>query len=201
MRNIVSLLLLLLLLGICSCKNGKEQNSNGDSDINGKPLHRSNFLDSVAAQEDLPYAQLKKHLPNIADFPSDLYYSGESVFFAQSKYPLVILKSDDRKVCTQKYLIVYDPKTMKSTASVMIATDCDEDDSSDFNNLTYKIFNSKQFFTREVDYIRNEGEKTRITVTDRFYQINDHGGIDTLKTKPAGAVVPVYVPDDNIDDN
>lgn len=89
---------------------------------------------------------------------------------------------------------------MKNTAALLVETDCDEDYSTDFSRLYYKVFNKNLFYIREVMHIRNKGEKTKVTFTDKFYKINNLGKIDSLNKKPANLTVPFFDPEGEIND-
>ena len=135
-----------------------------------------------------------------SDFPDSWYFTGDTIYYPNADYRLVILGANDHSVSSHKYLLVYKRDEIKNTAMLLVETVDDEDYSSNFSQLSFKIFNNYQFYTRDIEYIRDKGKKTKVTVTDQFYQINKNGGIDSLKAKPAGVVVPVYKEDSDIDD-
>ena len=161
----------------------------------------STFFDSVFNQVDLSFTQVRhRTLINGTYFTSRSTFTGDIIYYRNSNYPIVILKYNDGLVCTKKILLVYDKKLMKNTAALLVETDCDEDYSTDFSRLYYKVFNKNLFYIREVMHIRNKGEKTKVTFTDKFYKINNLGKIDSLNKKPANLTVPFFDPEGEIND-
>ena len=181
---------LIVILGD-SCHNNLKANSK----------HKKTFFDSVAAQLDLSFKQVRRHTDiDSGYFTAKSKFTGDTIYYALSKFPLAIIRNEDGLVCSYKFLLVYNRHTRENTACYLVETDCDEDYGTDFSRLSFKIFNETQFFTREVTYTREQGKKTRVTVDDRFFQIDDKGKIERLKSAPAGVNVPVYVQPENIDD-
>jgi hypothetical protein len=185
---------ILTCLLACGCINNpeKQQEGTADSIVSQKKNGKLTFLDSVSAQMDIPFAQLKRHIANTADFYSKWYYKGDTVYYPAGDYSLAIILADDHLVAAHRYLLVCKRNSLKKGASLLVATDDDEDYGTDYSRMEYKIFNPWQFYTREIEHLRKAGEKTKVRVTDRFYAINKKGSIDPLSKKPAGVVVPVF---------
>ena len=194
--------IIMICLAACGYKNKNEKQSAkiADSSVLYKKTCKLTFLDSVSAQMDIPFAQLKRHLANTDDFFSKWYYKGDTVYYPDADYSLAIINGNDHSVAAHKYLLVSKRNSSKKAASMLVATDDDEDFGTDYSRMEYKIFNLRQFFTREIEHLRKEGEKTKVRVTDRFYAINKDGGIDSLAKKPTGVVVPVFDIDGEITD-
>jgi hypothetical protein len=199
-NNNLSLALILISLLAYGCKNKHEKQlaTASDSMASRKKTGKLTFLDSISEQMDIPFAQLKQHLAGTNDFYSKWYYKGDTVYYPEADYSLAIVNADDHLVSAHKYLLVCKPNSSKKSASLLVATDDDEDFSTYYSRMEYKIFNPRQFYTREIEHLRKEGEKTKVKVTDRFYAINKNGGIDSLAKKPAGVVVPAFDPDGEI---
>jgi hypothetical protein len=122
--------------------------------------HKRTFFDSVAEQMDLSFNQVRRHAKiENGYFTPKSTFSGDTIFYPHSGFPLVIIRNNDGLVCSYKLLLVYNRGAKENTACKLVETDCDEDYSSDYSQLSFKVFNSKQFFTREVDYIRDPGKK------------------------------------------
>jgi hypothetical protein len=195
--NLKPVIVIFIITTCFSCNNGQKKQGNNLIEKSGRD---STFFDSVAAQSELSYAQIKRHVTANRDFSDKLYFTGDTIYYPNADYRLVILGTSDHSVSSHKYLLVYKRDTAKNSSMLLIGTADDEDYSTDYSQLSFKIFNETQFFTREIVYIRDKGKKTKVTVTDKFYQVNKNGGIDLLNEKPAGIVVPVYEPDPDIDD-
>ncbi|MBS1521727.1 MAG: hypothetical protein JST50_12070 [Bacteroidetes bacterium] len=201
--NIKSIITIIGISAISySCTDSyKKDQSKTDSAATSLQPHYSTFLDSIFNQANLSFAQIKHHtLIDNVYFTTKSTFTGDTIYYRNSNYPIVILKYNDGLVCSKKILLVYDKKTMKNTAELLVETDCDEDYSTDFSRLSYKIFNNNQFYTREVRHIRNNGKKTKIAFNDRFYHINNSGKIESLNKKPVNLIVPVFDPKGEIND-
>ena len=186
-----------------SCTNSAKKNQQNIADSTASSLrtHNSTFFDSVYNQADLSFTQVKHHtLIDNTYFTSKSTFTGDTIYYRNSDYPMIILKYDDHLVCSKKILLVYNKRTLKNTDWLLVATGCDEDYSTDFSRLSYMVFNNKQFYTREVKHLRNEGKKTKVTFADKFYQINSLGKIDSLSKKPIGITLPTFDPSGEINE-
>jgi len=199
-NNKLSCAIFLICLLAYGCKNKKK--TPPVTTVSTAALHKKSdkltFLDSVSAQMDIPFAQLKQHLADTNDFPSKWFYKGDTVYYPGADYSLAIVNADDHLVSAHKYLLVCKHNTSENASSLLVATNDDEDFGVDYSRMEYKIFNPQQFYTREIEHLRTEGKKTTVKVTDRFYNINKNGGIDSLTKKPANIVVPVFNADGEI---
>jgi len=166
-------LLIMILLTYYSCTNkGKS-----------KVTANSGFLDSVASQSDLSFAQVKKHTSiDTIYYQKNSTFAGDTVYYRDSAHPLVVLLHDDHLVCLKKLLLVFGDGE-KCTDNLLIETDCDIDYSTDSSELSYKILSDTSFITTETLTERNEGQKDKITVTEQFYKISDKGKIIALNKK------------------
>jgi len=179
------------MIGLCcSCNytgNNKRQ----------PPTPSSKFLDSVLAKADISLSFIKNHTLIREYFTEKSKFTGDTVYFRDSDHPVVIMEYSDGMVCSKKFLLVYQRNTLKNTACKLVETDCDEDDASNYNRISFGIFNHTYFYTRDVWYIRDEGAKTKVTVDDQFYHFGKNGKIVLLSHKPPGITVPIFVPDDD----
>jgi hypothetical protein len=168
-----------------------------------KRHHRSKktFFDSIAAQMPLSFGQVHQHAKiDSAYFTAKSEFTGDTIYYPTADFVLAIIRNDDHSVCSYKFLAVYNTRTKENTACQLVETGCDEDYSTDFTQLSFKIFNKKQFFTRLITYVRNPDKKTKVEVKDSFFQIDANGQVHSLDSAPKGVKVPVYVQPDNIDD-
>lgn len=183
----------LVSILICSC-NGADKNKHK------RVAHKLTFFDSVTARADLSPAQVKLHLADTNYFPKESNFEGDTVFHPGTNYHLVLLNWNSNKTSSKKYLLVFKPNALKCTSILLVGTIDLKDQSSDFSQSSMQMFNDYQFFTRNVKYLRDEGQNTTLTVIDKFYQLNRKGGIDQLKEKPDGVDVPAYDPGPDIKD-
>ncbi|HZX57090.1 MAG TPA: hypothetical protein VFE54_00125 [Mucilaginibacter sp.] len=145
---------------------------------------QKSFLDSVADQDSLGTAQIKRYTPlaNIYPFNGKLAFKGDTVWYRNRQYPLVIIDVSDEAVCSWKHLMVFNQQR-KCTASLTIESDCDEDYSSDFTRMAFNISGPASFSTTETFINRGEGQRDKVTVTQQFYRINNDGKIIALNKK------------------
>ncbi|MDR3694865.1 hypothetical protein [Mucilaginibacter sp.] len=153
------------------------------------------------AKEDIPALQLQRHLTDTGYFTHYSHFSGDTIYYPDSNYPIVILSMGFEGVCLEKYLLVYKKNSPKNTDCMRVETDCDIDYGTNYNKLDYKVFNQTQFFTRDVSYEVDSASKVKITRNEHFYQINKKGKIDSLKKKPNGLILPKFIPMDVTDSN
>ena len=190
-RGFLTIVVFFIILSGPSCHSNHK----------GDPKRKTTFFDSVASKMSLDFSQMQRHAQiNSSYFTAKSKFTGDTIYYPHSAFPLIIVHNDDGQVCSYNFLLVYNGHTKVNTACHLVETDCDEDYSSDFHQLSFKIFNKAQFFTREVAYIRQSGKKTRVIVNDRFFQIDEKGKIDRLKSAPVGVNVPIFVQPDDIDD-
>jgi hypothetical protein len=181
--------------------SGNDTAKNNHDNLLHKAIHKATFFDSIMSKMDIPLSQLKRHLLDPDYFSHYTRFAGDTVYYPNSDYPIIILSMDYHAVCLEKYLLVYKKNSLKNIACLLVETDCDIDYGTDYEKLDYKVFNENQFYTRDVCYEVDTHSKFKITKTDQFYQINTYGKIDSLKKKPAGVVLPKFIPINVSDDD
>jgi hypothetical protein len=187
---------------VCSCRS-PDKNPPANTRQNSaatKTIQKPTFIDSIMSKTDISRAQLKRHLLDTGYFSNYTHFAGDTVYYPNSDYRIVILSMGYRGVCLEKYLLVYRKNSLKNTACMRVETDCDIDYGIYYSKLDYKIFNNTQFYTRDAWYEVYQVPKLKITVTDQFYKINADGKIDSLKQKPPGLILPKFIPMDVTDD-
>ena len=198
--KLLSTILMVCLLACSFNKSEKRsQTSRQAGDTTRKELRKTTFFDSIMAKDDIPVLQLQRHLADTGYFKHYSHFSGDTVYYPDSTYPIVILSMDFDGVCLEKYLLVYKKNSPKNTACMRVETDCDIDYGTNYSKLDYKVFNRTQFFTRDAWYQVDSAPKVKITRHDNFYQINKKGKIDSLKKKPDGLILPKFIPMDVTD--
>jgi len=186
---------LCLLCILVSCNRQSNKKKTGVPFIPQKVT----FFDSIMNKEEIPLTQLHSHLLDTGYFSGRSQFRGDTVYYPNSAYPIVVLSMGFHGVCLEKYLLVYKKNSQKNTACMEVETDCDIDYGTNYDKLDYKLFNQHQFYTREAWYEVDSAKKVKITTTDRFYQINAAGKIDSLKKKPEGLALPKFIPMDVTD--
>ena len=181
--------------------SGNDAAKNRHDNLFHATIHKSTFFDSIMSKMDIPLTQLKHHLSNPDYFSHYTHLAGDTVYYPNSDYPMVILSMDYQGVCLEKYLLVFKKNTLKNTDYLRVETDCDIDYGSDYNKLDYKVFSETLFYTRDAWYKVNSTSKVKITKTDIFFRVNADGKIDSLKIKPIGLIVPKFTPMDVTDDD
>jgi hypothetical protein len=190
----------LALLSACSANSTKVKNDSATTNIKAAD-HKLTFLDSVLRQDTFTTKQIKKHLSDSSFISRNSHFSGDTVYYAGAAYSIVILRDDDHAVCSRKYLLVYKTGVSKNISGMQVVSDCDEDSGTNYFRMEFKTVNSTQFYTREVAHLREPGQKTKVTVTDTFYEIDGSGQILSLSKKPAGIVLPVFDKDNELDED
>jgi hypothetical protein len=197
--KLIGALYLLCLLASCNSSTNKKKTGISDSDTMHRVSHSATFFDSVMDKEEIPLPQLQRHLLDTGYFSGRSQFRGDTVYYPDSAYPIVVLSMDFHGVCLEKYLLVYKKNSQKNAACIEVETDCDIDYGTNYDKLDYKVFYKNQFYTREAWYEVDGAKKVKITTTDQFYQVNAAGKIDSLKKKPGGLVLPKFIPMDVTD--
>lgn len=192
-RKLIGALYLLCILVSCNSSTNKKK-----TDVAGIS-HSATFFDSVMNKEEISLLQLQSHLLDTGYFTGRSQFRGDTVYYRDSAFRIVIVTMDFHGVCMEKYLLIYKGNSQKNTACMEVETDCDIDYGTNYDKLDYKVFNKTLFYTREAWYEVDSAKKVKITTTDRFYQINAAGKIDSLKKKPKGLVLPKFIPMDVTD--
>ena len=194
------LILIFYVVYIFGC-SGNNAAKNSPGNLVHKTISKSTFFDSIMSKMDIPLSQLKRHLSDPNYFSHYTRFAGDTVYYPNSDYTIIILSMDYQAVCLEKYLLVYKKHHLKNSGCIRVETDCDIDYGTDYSKLDYKVFNKNQFYTRDASYEVGPASKVNITKTDQFYQINTNGKIDSLKEKPDGLVLPKFIPINVIDDD
>ena len=138
----------------------------------------SPFLDSVARQDELTIDQIKTHtgIDSVyyTDYHAESVFTGDSVFKLQNGLTVAIIKYDDRRNCIYRFLLVFDA-TANNTSNMVVVRDCDQDESSDYTTLDYKITGNAGFETTETFIPANNAPGKKKTV--QRYTIDDAGKI------------------------
>jgi hypothetical protein len=185
---------ILLLLFCISCSNSSQVNNNIDTakigvnassrlSKNEKIInYKKSFFDSVLSKSYLSLTQITRHVNIDTDYiTSESKFKGDTVFYSKSNYPIVIVDVYG-PTCGYKFILIFERDGIRNISYKLGESDCDEDESSNYSSLTYKLINDRNFYTQEKDYERKAGHKTKVTLTNVYYRINKDGKIDSLRS-------------------
>lgn len=175
----------LLLLVITGCKSPKpKQNDapvNRDAGEARVSRIRHNFMDSVDARDKLSLQQIAANTILDSTYRKvESSFAGDTLYRARNKYPVAIIRYNDGKVCSNKFLLVFKANGVNADYTE-IETDCDEDNSTNYSRLSFKVLTDTSFYTRELFYKKLPGDSMRTTVTTRHYIINSEGMLEAVK--------------------
>ncbi|GGH57617.1 hypothetical protein HNQ91_000253 [Filimonas zeae] len=169
--------------GCTRVKKRKEWPVNRDAGIASVTLIRHNFMDSVAAGDELTPEQIKRS--TIIDSmyrKEDVAFRGDTVYKAFGDCSIALLDYNDKKNCTYKFLLVY-KGPRRNTDYTIVQTDCDEDLSADFSRTGFQLLSDSSFSTREDFYKKLPEDSVQVTATIRTFVINKEGLIEPVKTE------------------
>src|SRR5579863_122866 len=129
----MKLILIVTVIGSLTCLLRQEAVA--------QTANSSPFLDSIAEQEELSVEQIKSHtLIDSVYFTgrfSRAGFTGDTVFHFSNGFIGAIIEYDDRLVCAYKFLLIFRPSDYRNTASGIVNSDCDKDESSAYNDRRY----------------------------------------------------------------
>jgi hypothetical protein len=181
MRNLAAILFFIAIVCCLGCKH------------QAKPNSAKTFFDSVSAKMELSTQQIlsrtlmDKGLTKVQDsFNPDRKptFSGDTIYYADSKQPIVIIDYSDNLVSTQKYLLVYHGQ--KNVACKQVNLSIDVDYSTDDTQYDYTMVGNNSFYITTTDTQRKGREheaKDKQTITQQYFKISDDGKIDSLPRK------------------
>ncbi len=144
----------------------------------------SSFLDSIAEQDDLSVEQIKSHTLIDSVYYTGMFsragFTGDTVFHFSNGFIGAIIAYDDRRVSNSKFLLVFRPSDYHNTASGIVYTDADKDESSAYNDRRYKLLLSESMFeTIETYYPRGSDKPNKIYRTK--WKVTDKGAVVQVK--------------------
>lgn len=143
----------------------------------------ASFLDSIAKNYELSIAQIKTHTGIDSNWyvgrHSDAGFTGDTIFHINRKMAVGIIEYNDRLVCIYKFLLVFIPPDWKNTATKIVYTDCDRDESANYTTSRFKLLNDSTFETIET-YFSANSEKPK-SVEIHKWKINDSGKIYSIR--------------------
>lgn len=144
----------------------------------------SPFLDSVTGKKELAIGEIKTHtgIDSIyyTGFRTEAVFTGDTVLKLQNGLTAAIIKYDDRRNCIFRFLLIFDA-IHHNTDNMIVTTDCDQDESSDYTALDYKFSGNVGFETTETFIPANNAPGTKKIV--RQYAIDDAGKIKPVKAR------------------
>ena len=193
MRQALIVLPLFLLFGCNQQTDNSPPQAGLDSVVKNLPIPEEkelSFLDSVMARLDLSYDQMRAHTTldsfmykKRSEYGGVPLFRGDTVYFADKEFPIVIIDYSDGLVCSQKYLLAFRLKGMKSLDYKEVEINCDQDQSAEFFGETkFEIVNDSSFNVMDFYYPNPEvSDSTFMTVTTQRCVVKD-GKIEVRKT-------------------
>ncbi|HEY5462021.1 MAG TPA: hypothetical protein VIJ95_02080 [Hanamia sp.] len=174
MKNILVIAIMVLLS--CQTKNKSQkineaigskyndslianQRSDSAKTINTNSL---SFLDSIDRKYVLSIEQIKNHtlIDSIyyTGVLSNAGFSGDTIFNFNNDFKGALIEYDDKQSCIYKFLLIFN-KEEKNLSNMIVYTDCDQDESVDYQTLRYKLLNDSVFETIETYFPANSKAK------------------------------------------
>lgn len=169
--------------GCTRVKKRKEWPVNRDAGVASVTLIRHNFLDSVAAGDELSPGQISRS--TIIDSmyrKEEARFRGDTVYAVSREYTAALLDYSDGKSCLYKMLLIFN-SGKRNTDYTIVQTDCDEDAAADFTRISFRLLSDSSFNTREDYYKKLPEDSMQLTTTIRTFVINKAGMIEPVKTE------------------
>ena len=167
----------ILIFALYTCGFPATQSSKEDQTLAapGNDGPQKDFLDSVLVKKHFTFSQVNQYA-NIDSiyYKNHVKFAGDTVWYRNSKHPLVIIRCDERGI-NKKLLLVFN-QHKACTATLVIGMDGDVD-RYDSVVLNYKIVDDANFSTTETWTYRGGSTEDKITITRQFYWINKKGSI------------------------
>ena len=95
-----------ILLAACHNAYNNDQHSVKISYTTSKNTGKATFLDTIMAKKEIPALQLQQHI-DTGHFFHCSAFSGDTVYYPDSNFPVAGLSMDYDKVCTKIQLLYY----------------------------------------------------------------------------------------------
>lgn len=175
----------ILLLFVTACKSPRPKRNdepvNKDAGVARVSMIRHNFLDSVAAGDELSFEQIAKHtIIDSAYRTEDARFTGDTLYRAYNKYPVGIISYSDGKACNSKFLLVFKPGGVNADYTEVEIV-CEQEEGASNKRLAFKVLSDTSFYTREQLYKKLPDDSVKTTVIIRHYIINNEGMLEAVK--------------------
>ena len=184
----------ILLLSLCflnlSCNNTPKKQYKNVNSIPGTPPKadikrkgKNNFLDSLLIGSDLSIAQIERHtMLDKSNFVPNATFTIDTVYDADLKHTIAIIMYNDKLVCLNYYLFVFDKNDLKNKDFKLVRTGCDAEEGVSSSSLDFSIVNNSLFYTKDIYTERSEGKDDSVIVKRKhYYKINKSGKIVSFK--------------------
>ncbi|WP_448699428.1 hypothetical protein ACFGVR_20720 [Mucilaginibacter sp. AW1-3] len=208
LSNVIKIANAVFVTAMLFCCFGCGNTNTDTSDKSTVAIQQKNktpltFLDSVEAQMKLSSKQILRHTIIDSAFLKNAWgdttaFTGDTVYKISPDRAIVILSYSDHRVCSEKFLLIYNTKNIvKNTAYELIETNCDEDVSASYGVMNYKIVNPNLFYVKDI-YIERLKKKDKVTVTQNFFKVTEKGLIKKISEK--NILIKLIDKDEFVDD-
>lgn len=141
------------------------------------------FLDSVSRKRSLSISQIRQ----FSTIDSALYtgnypnavFTGDTVVQLKQNLKAAIVDYNDGLNCSGKFLLLFLPGRERSADVQIVETDCDRDESSEYNFIRYRFLSDSSFETIET-YLPAVAKKADSVQTLRKWKLGQNGHIVPL---------------------
>jgi hypothetical protein len=102
-------------------------------------------------------------------------FQGDTILFPDSRYCFAIISYDDRLVCSNKFLVVFDRSQQKGTDYKMIYTDCDRPEGESYNEISYEIPNDSSLIIIYNQHQKASDGQLKLTVEKERWRLGETG--------------------------
>ncbi len=141
------------------------------------------FLDSIARKDILSIRQIRSHtlIDSVyySGALSNSSFSGDTVLSFYKNLVGALIEYNDNQSCIYKFLLIFNREN-KNLSKMIVYSDCDQDESADYETLDYRLLNDSIFETIET-YVPANSKKQK--VTKYLWRISTKGEIDSLHSR------------------
>lgn len=175
----------LFFLFFTQCKSPRPKKNdepvNRDAGVARVSMIRHNFLDSVAAGDELSFEQIASRTIIDSTYRTEeARFRGDTLFRAYNKYPVGVINYSDGKACNSKFLLVFKPGGANADYTE-VEIMCKEEEENNNKRLSFKLLSDTSFYTREQLYKKMPNDSVKTTVVIRHYIINNEGMLEAIK--------------------
>jgi len=154
----------------------------GNKSITGKKNVVLTFMDSVFHRYELSHAQIRNHLMlDSFYYAQDASFKGDTIYLTNEPYFIAVINYNDGLNCAYKLLCPILKGAGKSFDFEIVQADCDADESSSYNNLTFNMISDTSFMTVETFYPKGLTDTTGSATTKQVWRITNEGRIQMEK--------------------
>lgn len=156
-----------LIILISACRNGGNEAS---------AKRFNSFLAGWARTDTIPVPTLKKYtLLGAVDYWNSNQFKLDSVCYAGSKYPFIIISFKKNGACRFRYLLVFNAATLKNTAFKPVQMDCKSDGRDAISEINFKPVDETHFCIQDIYFKWTADEHVRQVAGQHCLKIDEKG--------------------------